>query len=1251
MTVVPAFATDKGNVSLAGGALDSVGVAEGKFFSDKDTFNIVTATTKDTDLSPTRTGVASFEFDGTSAVVGLLIDSVSTGATATDFDLRGTGLVVPLFKSEKDMALTFDGDGVVDTFTFSAATNTGLTGVQMRGRDRDDNGTLDGLDVVAKVAGTAVALDGTTPVTINADGYITAVKLAAVPATGVGNVEITIGMSEYDQSSPTGTPISSASFAFGLLSFTSTPNLQGNSGIINSKGIVRTGTIVAGNFVKLTFNYDVKETMTDLMTFTTPTLGSRGLTRKLDGVETDFGSNKFEAKVVLFSGSDFDKIKTADEASYAGVDTGVGNAALLTDAAQSFITKGVVNGFLLSNTTDASSCRITGVTATTLTCVLAGGTDDDWDNGDAYTVDDPQLNGLKAQIDLVDIALGTRVNAVATAATNANPAGLGFATTIDGTTFVDMSVPVADGDVLTVSYVDASPVGTRTATADIDMKAPTITQVGPAQKSFTNSLSQTLVLEVTDEPSVGGKKSGLASADADEVFVTAGGVGPTGNTVVPLFLGNDSFRVSLSKQFGSADEGPVLWHIVTKDKVGNAPATTVSGTSGNEFKFNLDITPAVPTAASASRPVVTGGKIDTRFAVPLTGSATSVGTAPLDTTQLDDANAKFMSNGVEVGDKITNTTDSSTATVTAVNSETQITHGVLSTNNTWAVGEGYKIDNPKVNTVTKSSTAVGAVSIFYDLGTGKAAIDEATASPSDFKVNGVSPASITVGAVDTAANEQGVLLNLAADLSTTDKPNVEQTGAMVDKAGNTIVTFTGSNKIAAKDGLAPVITLTVTGTAASRPVTNDKVTISIVANEDTGTPTVAVYTVGSPSVSGNAVGATVAVGTLKFVTTRSWEVDVTPGAGLYSVFASATDTGGNTGKTGVDGTSTSSDVDSADPGIQIDLTKATLFEKDTGIPAPTLLPSSTSNTGPFISADFAGEGKEYGLQACTAAGVPNVNCTAADATAGRGLLSTDSTMVTTSNDAHKTVTLMSASIDGTDVTSEVNTADNVIFLYKASGLSIGDHTFLIRVRDASGNEREFTQTVTVTERALFKLSLIPGWNMVSFPGMPADASVGAVVGNTPVTTIYTFAPTTASLWLVAVRERMEDGTFGPFIGNLTTIDPGRAYWVLTDTFEPILVDIPPLQGGADPGSTPVTPLTIEVVLGWNFIPVIDITGTLSAGATINSNTYFAGSTLKIARIYIFDTQSGTWSLVTLGNNLIVGKAYWVFATSAFTLVP
>ena len=43
-------------------------------------------------------------------------------------------------------------------------------------------------------------------------------------------------------------------------------------------------------------------------------------------------------------------------------------------------------GLTLSNTTDSSACTITANTETTVTCTLAGGTDNDWDASDAYTI-------------------------------------------------------------------------------------------------------------------------------------------------------------------------------------------------------------------------------------------------------------------------------------------------------------------------------------------------------------------------------------------------------------------------------------------------------------------------------------------------------------------------------------------------------------------------------------------------------------------------------------------------------------------------------------------------------------------------------------------------------------------------------------------------------------------------------------------------------------------------------------------------
>ena len=69
-----------------------------------------------------------------------------------------------------------------------------------------------------------------------------------------------------------------------------------------------------------------------------------------------------------------------------GTHTGAANQAVLTDADASFIDAGVEIGDLITNSTDGSSATITALTATTITGVLAGGTDDDWDASDVYAI-------------------------------------------------------------------------------------------------------------------------------------------------------------------------------------------------------------------------------------------------------------------------------------------------------------------------------------------------------------------------------------------------------------------------------------------------------------------------------------------------------------------------------------------------------------------------------------------------------------------------------------------------------------------------------------------------------------------------------------------------------------------------------------------------------------------------------------------------------------------------------------------------
>lgn len=68
-----------------------------------------------------------------------------------------------------------------------------------------------------------------------------------------------------------------------------------------------------------------------------------------------------------------------------GVHDGDANAATLADSGESLTVDAYI-GMTVYNITDGSSCTVTDNDATTITCTLAGGTDNDWDVDDVWQV-------------------------------------------------------------------------------------------------------------------------------------------------------------------------------------------------------------------------------------------------------------------------------------------------------------------------------------------------------------------------------------------------------------------------------------------------------------------------------------------------------------------------------------------------------------------------------------------------------------------------------------------------------------------------------------------------------------------------------------------------------------------------------------------------------------------------------------------------------------------------------------------------
>jgi len=467
-----------------------------------------------------------------------------------------------------------------------------------------------------------------------------------------------------------------------------------------------------------------------------------------------------------------------------------------------------------------------------------------------------------------------------------------------------------------------------------------------------------------------------------------------------------------------------------------------------------------------------------------------------------------------------------------------------------------------------------------------------------------------VGAALALDIRRAVFLTLGSDLAPDEEPEVALVGDRVDdEAGNTAVT----NSEDAGDRIAPTITI---GTPSPELAgSGDTVTIIITSDEALDGDDIVVLVT-------NAQDGTNLATTVDYDGGNSWTVTTAgvDASAAYTIYV-----------TGVDlDTENASDAGTAaGAAFPIGTTALdddhTVFEGDVELLAPRVTPGDSDavdtrdpffiiiNFGETTTADLLrDEGSEYNA------------------------------------DDFTTVTLTVLTLDGVNILGDQDTKDDIQFVIAVNDIALGDHTIVVNAMDEVGNTLavDVSVTFTVEERAAFSLGLDPGWNLVSFPGDPADGDINVVMaGVANVTAVVAYDPALPGGFLSAIRE--EDGSFA---GTLTTIESSRGYWINTATFETLEVDIPALAAG----QVGLLPPSLPISVGWNLVPVLDVVGAGAAGDVILANTYF-GSLGDIAAVYTYDTITNTWQFVDSGtnstDNVVLGKAYWVFTTSAGVLVP
>ena len=471
--------------------------------------------------------------------------------------------------------------------------------------------------------------------------------------------------------------------------------------------------------------------------------------------------------------------------------------------------------------------------------------------------------------------------------------------------------------------------------------------------------------------------------------------------------------------------------------------------------------------------------------------------------------------------------------------------------------------------------------------------------------------------VQDVGQSRGYVFLTVDEMDPTSKPKVELVGDVSDIAGNRQNTGKDNE---ATDRIAP--TLAVTIMEGDRPVTKDKVNLTITSDENIGTPSVTYHMVSKSSDDAMADDTARRASSVVFKSATEYTATISPSAdGLYTVYVSAQDSsGGNMGSKGDN--SGAVDVDGE--------TSAILFERDKQISAPDFDPDkdgvqgafSIDDPNAFIRIDFSAEGDEY-----------DVSENDSGDRVGKDL------------DTHGKVTIVSATLDGDDISEglQANEGSN-IFLFHASGLDLGEHKLRVTAMDEAGNKNAspFQGTITITERKPYTLKLNPGWNLVSIPGEPMDSDINAVISaEHPATTDLTYDPSVPGGWLTALR-----GADGSFTGTLTNISAGHAYWIQTPSFEGLKIDIPKQAVGAQ-----ILP-TISVAQGWNLIPILDVDGDFMLNsADADDYNYFSGlSDGSVTGIYSFNTITNSWSSVAEAD-VEIGKGYWIYATKAGVIVP
>ena len=488
-------------------------------------------------------------------------------------------------------------------------------------------------------------------------------------------------------------------------------------------------------------------------------------------------------------------------------------------------------------------------------------------------------------------------------------------------------------------------------------------------------------------------------------------------------------------------------------------------------------------------------------------------------------------------------------------------------------------------------------------------------------------AGLNLESSGTGQDARSILfVKLSADLDTSARPAIEIDAAdLEDLAGNQ--DRTDHTLTRAHDRLSPKLTVTV-----ANKLSNNDLDVNIESTEDLRRiPSASITKIGDNPTDRSLTVKRVGSGWT--IEAKAKSIGQTTG-GVRTISVSAEDEDGNK------------------------VTKTAKWELDVEVKNPTRVGATDgkahsieTNPVTFLSLKFEAEADEYG-EGNGVDSSKTVDITSAS------LETLSAGSVKANGDIAATADIEVTSTTEVD-DAALQSSDQVTHVAALSELALGNYRLQVNFADKAGNTGKFGYVFRITAPAPAKITVVPGWSLVSIPGTPQDLSIGGVLAGSSVTDVWSLNNET-KVWEFARQDEN-----GEWMGTLTQIVDGRAYFVRSTTFDPISV----LTVRFSPQRTPSQ---YVVTSGWNGIgytpagneKAISVDGYLSAlGAsgwgmirTWNANatppqyeTYFSSGAMTSG----FPTGDGIAIGGTDGDKddvgsgvakVEAGKGYLLFAT-------